>query len=335
MVELKSEATTKPDLVNFLPFDKQHFLGDLDLHAKGIATHQVNYFQLSSGFYEGLLGTLLDSPSISIYYKRFNQTLEQIGRCPADKYQLVFRISGDTATLAGHSFNDGAFIIAKPGALCEGIVQSNSESIIIYLCAQQLNEILSAIGLSQQQINNAPNATIFDDSLKYSLLKQMFMQGIHFYQQHTSDLIHSTLLNSYVQSIMHLLAGYLFENWINAVPSPVAQKEQLVSRAQHLIRACKGVNVAPDKLAENIGVSRRKLEYLFRETFDVSPSEYIRIIKLNELRRNLSSPTLQHLSIGDLAGDMEIWHLGRLSKYYQQQFGELPSATRERLISKA
>ncbi len=331
MGEFKLPAT---NLVSFLPFDKQHFIGDLDLHAKGIATHCVDYFQLSSGFYEGLLGTLLDSPSIAIYYKRFNQTLEQIGRCPPDRYQLVFRISGQPAKLAGHQFNDGAFILAKPGALCEGLVQSNSESIVVYLCAQQFNKILNAMGLSSQQIQAAPSVSIFNDTLKYSVLQQLFLQGIHFYQQDTSELIHSKLLASYAQSIMHLLASYLLDSWINPVSSPIEQKERLVSRAQHLIRACKGIDVAPSQLALKVGVSRRKLEYLFRETFDVSPSEYIRIIKLNELRRSLSSPALQHYSIGDLAGDMEIWHLGRLSKYYRQQFGELPSATRERLISK-
>ncbi len=321
-------------LVNLFQLDKQLFLGDLNLHANGIINQNLDYIQLSSGFYEGQLATLLISPKLSIYYKRFNQTLDQIGHCPADKYQLVFRLSGDTAKMSGRIFENESFILAKPGAELESFVKSNSESVIMFLCAKQLNSIFLSMGLTQTQLKNAPDLSIFNNNLHYSTLLQMLQQGVTFYQQAPSEHIHSKLLDSYCLSIMHLLAGYLLQNWTQENDFPIEQKERLLSRAKFLIRSHKGINVDSKNLAQGVGVSRRKLEYLFRDKFDISPAEYIRIVKLNELRRRLSSPNLRKHSIGDIAGSMEIWHLGRLSKYYREQFGELPSSTRERLTTK-
>ena len=320
-------------LVNLFQLDKQLFLGDVNQHANGITSQNLDYIQLSSGFYEGQLATLLTSPNLSIYYKRFNQTLDQTGRCPPDKYQLVFRLSGDTANMSGRAFEEESFILAKPGAELESFVKSNSESVIMFMCAKQLNSIFLSMGLTQSQLNNAPNLSIFNNNLQYSILLQLIQQGVTFYKRDPSELIHSKLLDSYCHSIMHLLASYLLQNWTEENDSPVEQKELLLRRAKNLIRSRKGINVAPNQLAQGVGVSRRKLEYLFRDKFDVSPGEYIRIVKLNELRRRLSSSKLSHHSIGDIAGSMEIWHLGRLSKYYREQFGELPSSTRERLTT--
>lgn len=320
-------------LVNLFKLDMQLFLGDVSLHANGITSQNLDYIQLSSGFYEGQLATLLISPNLSIYYKRFNQTLDQTGRCPPDKYQLVFRLSGDTAKMSGRIFEEGSFILAKPGAELESFVKSNSESVIMFLCAKQLNSIFLSMGVTQNQLKKAPSFSVFNNNLQYSILLQLLQQGAAFYQRDPSELIHSKLLDSYCHSIMHLLAGYLLQSWTEDNDSPVEQKELLLSRAKYLIRSRSGVNVAPNQLAQEVGVSRRKLEYLFRDKFDISPAEYIRIVKLNELRRRLSAPKLSGYSIGDIAGGMEIWHLGRLSKYYRDQFGELPSSTRERLIT--
>jgi len=78
-----------------------------------------------------------------------------------------------------------------------------------------------------------------------------------------------------------------------------------------------------------LGTSRRKLEYSFRSTFDVSPHEYIQFLRLNEIRRALLKREMDGLSITDIALLYGVTHLGRFSASYRELFGELPSETRK------
>ena len=78
-------------------------------------------------------------------------------------------------------------------------------------------------------------------------------------------------------------------------------------------------------LCSRLRVSRRTLQYSFEAVIGMSPSNYMRSVRLNVARRALM--TNPHEKIQGLALDAGFSHLGRFSKYYQDFFGELPSAT--------
>ncbi len=67
----------------------------------------------------------------------------------------------------------------------------------------------------------------------------------------------------------------------------------------------------------------------FQTCLEQSPGMYLRLVRLNEIRRALQSSRNNQRSIGDIAAEWGVWHLSRLAQYYSLQFGELPSQTRE------
>ena len=73
-------------------------------------------------------------------------------------------------------------------------------------------------------------------------------------------------------------------------------------------------------------VSRRALQYCFEQGFGVSPIQYIRDCRLNEIRRTLLSDSNQH-SIADLALDFGFFHISTFNAYYKGLFGETPTQT--------
>ncbi|WP_091583144.1 AraC family transcriptional regulator [Mesorhizobium qingshengii] len=81
------------------------------------------------------------------------------------------------------------------------------------------------------------------------------------------------------------------------------------------------------RLCREVGVSRRQLEYAFRTTFGVSPSEFIRALRLNEARRQLATARKNDLSVTRVAMDVGIAHLGRFAARYRSLFGESPKET--------
>lgn len=79
-----------------------------------------------------------------------------------------------------------------------------------------------------------------------------------------------------------------------------------------------------------LGVSRRELEYAFRQTFDQSPREFLQALRLNAIHRALrkSPPGRSHVT--RIALDHGVTHLGRFAARYRQLFGELPSSSASR-----
>lgn len=104
------------------------------------------------------------------------------------------------------------------------------------------------------------------------------------------------------------------------VPGPVR-------RAQRFIHdnASEALNVGD--IAEAAGTSTRALQLNFKRFLGVSPVTYIRNHRLDLARRALKSAGVSGESVTEIALASGFDHLSKFALYYQQRFGEKPSAT--------
>ncbi|WP_153108726.1 helix-turn-helix domain-containing protein [Propionivibrio limicola] len=102
---------------------------------------------------------------------------------------------------------------------------------------------------------------------------------------------------------------------------------QTVRRIREYIteNADAGVNVP--ELCRQFHMSRRTLQYSFEEVTGLSPTAYIRNIRLNGARRELRRLQRGDRSVSEIALDGGFSHFGQFSQDYRQLFAELPSAT--------
>jgi AraC-like DNA-binding protein len=116
-------------------------------------------------------------------------------------------------------------------------------------------------------------------------------------------------------------------------PARSAVRRRGFDRAiEHIRHADLGVLDLPT-LALAAGISRRSLEYAFQEHLGLSPSRFLRLLRLHGLRRELLARQLGEATIGDLAHHLGFTQLGRLAGEYHMLFGEPPSATLARPFS--
>jgi transcriptional regulator GlxA family with amidase domain len=59
----------------------------------------------------------------------------------------------------------------------------------------------------------------------------------------------------------------------------------------------------------------------------MSPTDYLRNVRLNRVREELLAERSFDSSIADIAFTWGFTHLGRFAKIYHERFGELPSET--------
>ncbi|OUR85020.1 hypothetical protein A9Q75_00525 [Colwellia psychrerythraea] len=78
-------------------------------------------------------------------------------------------------------------------------------------------------------------------------------------------------------------------------------------------------------------LSERNLQYGFKEYLGVTPIRYLRLLRLNGVRRDLLLNRGKKEKIVDVALDWGFIELGRFASEYRQLFQELPSATLKRL----
>ncbi|GHF35896.1 AraC-like DNA-binding protein [Amycolatopsis bartoniae] len=105
------------------------------------------------------------------------------------------------------------------------------------------------------------------------------------------------------------------------------------ARPRTIKRVVEAVDSAPEKpwslgeLAQLAGVSGRRLQQGFREHLGMSPSAYVRAVRLDRAHGELVTGAA---SVADVAHRWGFVNLGRFAQAYRERFGEAPSATLRR-----
>ena len=132
-----------------------------------------------------------------------------------------------------------------------------------------------------------------------------------------------------------LIAGFLYSQPSNIAPlldQPRLKAPSLyVKRAQDYLHARLEEAVSVTDVAAAVGTSPRNLQLAFRECLEMTPLEYLRLLRLNRARFLLQDCP-PHETIAQIAGASGFAHLGRFSAQYTRRFGETPSQTRKRRV---
>lgn len=108
------------------------------------------------------------------------------------------------------------------------------------------------------------------------------------------------------------------------------QQRIAVERAREYIHGKLAEPLPLSKLCRYAHVQARSLEYGFREITGLSPIAYVKSLRLNAVRRDLSRSGAAEHSISAIALDHGFWHLSQFAADYRKFFGETPTSTRHR-----
>jgi len=105
---------------------------------------------------------------------------------------------------------------------------------------------------------------------------------------------------------------------------------RIVAKAEEFMRARLALPLYVADLCQATGVSERTLRSAFRNVYGVGPNRFLKLRRLNQVRR-----VLQRAGSGALVSEVAtrhgFWDLGRFAGDYRRLFGESPSQTLRRL----
>lgn len=103
-----------------------------------------------------------------------------------------------------------------------------------------------------------------------------------------------------------------------------------LQRAVQFVQENASSDITIDDIAALAGVKARRLQQLFRESFDTTPTSYLRSVRLDRVRAELDAAWPNEVTVGEIARTWRFTHLGRFASLYRDRFGEAPAATLRR-----
>lgn len=111
------------------------------------------------------------------------------------------------------------------------------------------------------------------------------------------------------------------------IPKRVLKKQSsILANAEEFMRNNVKTELTTKSICDDLNVSQRNLEYIFKEFYGISPKNYFKRLRLNAMKQDLEHRS-RSKKITDIAHEYGFFHRGRLAEDYQKLFGELPSET--------
>lgn len=301
---------------------------DVCEHANGLDQWLDNrYHQLEKkARFHGSLSDVLLSNQIRVTKEIIDTPLvEQIGYVPPDKIMLVNIQADNDVLLNGRFVNSGSFHFSS-GKPIHAVSKSKICAHIITLDRDFFFEHV------------AEGGRISSRKGPFEILITPAQASVLDFQKTMMRNFSEDCMGGTEQFHMQRLVGSIQEIALSECDSglqvlPPSTRAYIVDRSCELLfQNLSSEDFGVLEMCNHLKVSRRTLQYSFETIMGMSPSNYVRTVRLNVARKFLLlSP---HEKIQGAALDAGFSHLGRFSKYYQDFFGELPSQTMGRVANR-
>lgn len=304
------------------PKKRIHEALDADEHAQNLTRWQQQYDQISPGRFYGRLDEI-ELPGMQVFKEHTDQALRQDCRVWPDSLWLGIptralgsRINGQT--LVEHD------VMCRPGGHDFELVTPDAFDIygmvirlpILQTAAQQQGLTLD------KEWQCSPRRRVTPETLH--AVSFLLDRLLSHQQGAIAEKIHKDIL-------LIALLELLQVDQPDAELSPsYAHRKEVVDQVKRYVDEHEEDPVTMEMLCELTHVSRRTLQYSFTTILGISPLQFLRLTRLNRVRRALcaAAPTQ---TVTDIATYWGFWHLGQFAHDYKQQFGECPSQTLSRV----
>ena len=168
------------------------------------------------------------------------------------------------------------------------------------------------------------HATLLPDRMEQI---KAYLQEIFWLAQHDPDWLQQPHVSELVANdFLPLLVRSIPINGKKPALKPL-RRAPLIARAEQEMVDCLEEPLTLKELAQRLGSSSSALSYGFQDLFGMSPMRYLKVRRLNAVRRHLKASDPEQTSVRALAGRFGFWNTGHFARDYKTLFGELPSET--------
>lgn len=314
---------------------RKSFTFDVNQQADSLVQWEQHYNQHSSGTFSGYLDEV-KLGGIHLFEEFTNQTLVQQCCVKKDSLWLGFSLGAQRPKINNNDLAAGQLMIRPSGVDFELITPQDFHIFGLVLNKESLQGEM--VGLDADLWQNPGNEILLSEPnhyVSYELAK--LIQLLLSNNKHTSSnnrILEGNnpfRLNKLLPLIASKIADLLAqaEQGFKGVQLRHQTKQRVITAVSHYIKQSGRYPLTITELCKITHVSRRALHYCFEQGLGLSPIQYIRDCRLNEIRRILLKDETE-INIVDLALDFGFFHLGTFNAHYKLLFAETPTQTIQR-----
>lgn len=318
----KTEGNPKPETIaiagQFAEFDE---------FTEHTAAWEIDFRQVGRGSLNATLSQAVGD-SWSFAKARFDRTAYQQGvAMPGMRTFAILDPGSPGNDWCGHWFSASTIAVFAKGGEFQSVSKPGFDVYTISFTDEQLSAACERLGIPDVTENLSANESILQIDHRQtgfirhqvnSALQGLCKTGLEGSTWAGSDHIRDEIS----EQLVSLLSN---GSGVSHTPSQRLRSRTL-RHAFEVIEAGLEKGVSVREVAKAAGVSRRTLEYAFRDRYNFSPKAFINSQRLAMVRRSLHSKP-HDVPIVEIANRWGFWHMGQFARDYQHQFGELPSQT--------
>ncbi|EGV33393.1 transcriptional regulator, AraC family [Thiorhodococcus drewsii AZ1] len=296
---------------------------DADVHARNLRDWQQQYDQISDGPFYGRIDEVA-LEHLQVFREHTSRALRQQCNVWPNALWLGFAAGTEACRINGQTVTSDQLMCRPGGCEFELVTPEHFNIYGIVVGQQALLRTAEAQGIPfDARLWSAPRRNWNPqrlNALRIALQRLLAPQ-------------HSGLAGPLQQDMLLMAVLEVVQRESDARPPPgYVRRKAVVDRVKDYLEANRQAPVTITELCELTHVSRRTLQYSFESIVGTSPLRYLRLSRLNGVRRALSQPEEldEDVSVARIAARWGFWHAGQFAHDYKQLFGENPSETRRR-----
>lgn len=264
---------------------------------------------------------MLDTNHAILSADRFNQACSvYIEPPPGMVAFLMFRANGGQLLASGESAANDKLVVLPDGSGTDIVSPELSGSDAVVLSLSRYSELMEILCPRCERPNEL--AVFGGDTQQLHVIRKTFLNVMRNPVLHEND---ETVSNMVAQMISWV--GQSSSEWRPEIINRKQSKVRIAKQVQAYIEEHYREAVAIDDLCRVTGKEVRTLQRCFRRYFNLTITDYLKMVRLNAARRALSSAHPEEQTVSSIAIQNGINHIGRFSVEYKKQFGESPSET--------
>jgi AraC family ethanolamine operon transcriptional activator len=311
------------------------FTFDVNQQAASLVQWEQIYNQHSSGTFSGYLDEITLG-GLHFFEEFTNQTLLQQCCVKENSLWLGFSLQAQRPKINNNEIATGQLMIRPSCVDFELITPQDFHIFGLVLKRESLESEM--VGLDADRWQNQGNEMLLSEPnhhVSYELAKLIKLllsnNNNATFQNMLADDKNLSRLNKLMPLIVSKIADLLAqtESGFKEVQVLRQTKQRVITDVSRYIKQTNRYPLTITELCKITHVSRRTLHYCFEQGLGVSPIQYIRDCRLNEIRRILLKNETESI-ISDLALNFGFFHLATFNAHYKHLFGETPTQTIQR-----
>ena len=218
-----------------------------------------------------------------------------------------------------------------PGDRAHAHTQGASRSAALWISATDFDRYSQTLtGAPVRALNRASSWR--PDGAALQTLRKLHAAAITMFERRPVEVLAASAVHGLEQQLIHALVECLSDGVPGAHKRGIAKRHgNLMARFEDACATYEHRAPTLIELCATLGVSERYLRTSCTQHLGMGPMSYLRLRSLKAVRRALRSASPANSSVAELAKRYGFTELGRFAARYRQLFGELPSATLQRV----